>query len=182
MFDSICPVVLIIDPDALTLMGLSATLHHQKMEVHGARSATAAIKAAESLALDLVVIDDWIDECYGFELLETLRTFPHLTDLPAIFLFDPQTDKPRLPMSSFSVFKPLDLESLTSMVKRALVLPHLVHQPMTLRGPMSSQIAARTSVVGSVPVGPSQPPFNRNTVQFSFNRDAKQSWATIQLT
>jgi DNA-binding NtrC family response regulator len=132
MTTTIQPIILVIDPDALTLMGLSATLHHQGLEVHGARTPLAAARAARDLALDLVIIDGWIDETQGMLTLEQLRALPHLVDLPCIFLWSERFTRPQLPMSAFSMNKPLDLEALESIVKRALWLPHLTHQPMSI--------------------------------------------------
>lgn len=132
MATNIQPIVLVIDPDALTLMGLSATLHHQGFEVHGARTPMAAARAARDLALDLVIIDGWIDEGHGLPILERLRELPHLVDLPCIFLWESGFAPPSLPISTFSLHKPLDLEALASLVKRALWLPHLTNQQMVV--------------------------------------------------
>lgn len=132
MTNSIQPVVLVIDPDALTLMGLSATLHHQGLEVHSARTPLAASRAAKDLALDLVVIDSWADDQLGLATLEQLRELPHLVDLPAVFLWEAQHPQPVLPMSAFSLSKPLDLDALKTIVQRALWLPNLTQQSMTI--------------------------------------------------
>ncbi|MDP1564629.1 MAG: response regulator [Pirellulaceae bacterium] len=132
MATNIQPIVLVIDPDALTLMGLSATLHHQGLEVHGARTPLAAARAARDLALDLVIVDGWIDDSQGRQTLERLRELPHLVDLPCIFLWDSGLLQTSMPISSFHLNKPLDLEALATLVKRALWMPHLTHQPMTV--------------------------------------------------
>jgi CheY-like chemotaxis protein len=136
------PLVLVIDPDALTLMGLSATLHHQGFEVHGARTPMAATRAAQDLALDLVIVDGWVDETLGLQTLERLRVFPQLSDLPCVFLWENHSPQPVLPPSSFCLSKPLDLEALAVVVKRALWLPHLTHQPMTVPSCKYLQIRA----------------------------------------
>lgn len=132
MATNLQPVVLVIDPDALTLMGLSATLHHQGLEVHGARTPMAAARAARDLPLDLVIVDGWIDDSRGLDTLAQLRGLSHLLDLPGIFLWDGGVPAPALPVAAFSLAKPLDLEALASVVTRALWLPHLTHQPMAV--------------------------------------------------
>jgi len=128
------PVVLVIDPDALTLMGLSATLHHENLEVHGARTRTAALRAAQTLNLDLVVIDSWIEPDYGVSMVHAIRKIAHLVDVPVVFLTEPSEAKHiAFPTSSFNVSKPIDLEALVDVAKRAVWMPHLVHNHMTLR-------------------------------------------------
>lgn len=134
MATNIQPIVLVVDPDALTLMGLSATLHHQGLEVHGARTPMAAARAARDLALDLVIVDGWIDDRHGRPTLERLRELPHLVDLPCIFLWESGLPQTNMPVSSFHLNKPLDLEALATLVKRALWMPHLTHQPMAVPG------------------------------------------------
>lgn len=134
MATNIQPIVLVVDPDALTLMGLSATLHHQGLEVHGARTPLAAARAARDLALDLVIVDGWIDDRHGRQTLERLRELPHLVDLPCIFLWESGLSQTNLPVSAFHLNKPLDLEALAILVKRALWMPHLTHPPVAVPG------------------------------------------------
>jgi len=131
------PMVLVVDPDALTLMGLSATLHHQQLEVHGARTPKSALQAAADLALDLVLIDRWVADDGGLNLLASIRQLPHLVDLPAILLLEAADTHLPLPISSFRLIKPIDLDALASIVQRALWLPHLVHDPVTFKVPDS---------------------------------------------
>lgn len=132
------PVVLVIDPDPLTLMGLSATLHHEKMEVHGARSRTAALRAAQDLALDLIVVDSWIEPDFGASLMRAIRMLPHLVDVPAVFVAEPEHLKAvQLPPASFHVSKPLNLDALVDVVKRAVWMPHLVHSHQATPRPHS---------------------------------------------
>lgn len=122
------PVVLVIDPDALTLMGLSATLHHENLEIHGARTRTAALRAAQELALDLIVIDSWIEPDLGQSLVRAIRMLPHLVDVPVVFLTDKNNQQPfAFPASSFEIQKPIDLDALVDVVKRAVWMPHLIH-------------------------------------------------------
>lgn len=135
MASAIKPIVLVVDPDALTLLGLSATLHQQQLEVHGARTRRAALTAAHSLALDLVLIDGWIEDDGGLELLAALRAVPHLVDLPAIFFWEDRTSHGPLPPAAFCLLKPLDLESLQDLIKRGLWLPHLAAPIQAVRQP-----------------------------------------------
>jgi DNA-binding NtrC family response regulator len=135
MASAIKPIVLVVDPDALTLLGLSATLHQQQLEVHGARTRRAALSAANSLALDLVLIDGWIEDDGGLELLGALRAAPHLVDLPVIFFWEDRTSHGPLPPAAFCLVKPLDLESLQDLIKRGLWLPHLAAPVQSVRQP-----------------------------------------------
>jgi hypothetical protein len=76
------------------------------------------------------------------QTLERLRVFPQLSDLPCVFLWENHSPQPVLPPSSFCLSKPLDLEALAVVVKRALWLPHLTHQPMTVPSCKYLQIRA----------------------------------------
>lgn len=128
------PIVLVIDPDPLTLMGLSSTLHHENLEVHGARTRTATLKAAEDLALDLIVVDSWIEPDQGIGLVNAIRNLPHLVDVPVVFLLEAGAARGfQFPTSAFQILKPIDLEAMIAVVKRAIWMPHLVHTQMTLR-------------------------------------------------
>lgn len=135
MASAIKPIVLVVDPDALTLLGLSATLHQQQLEVHGARTRRAALSAANALTLDLVLIDGWIEDDGGLELLAALRAVPHLVDLPAIFFWEDRTSHGSLPPAAFCLVKPLDLDSLQDLIKRGLWLPHLAAPVQAVRQP-----------------------------------------------
>lgn len=131
------PVVLVIDPDALTLMGLSATLHHENMEVHGARTPIAALKAAENLPLDIIVCDNWVTNDGGRELIDKIRQIEHLTDVPVIFLDDSPVgsgfNSSKSGDADQVISKPIDLPSFIENVKKSLWMPHLVQSQMTLR-------------------------------------------------
>lgn len=148
------PVVLVIDPDALTLMGLSATLHHENLEIHGARTRTAALRAAQELALDLIVIDCWIEPDHGQSLIQAIRMLPHLVDVPVVFLSDQNNPQPfPFPASSFEIQKPIDLDALVDVVKRAVWMPHLIH----------SHSAHRPHTFSPQPTAPVQPNLTLNT-------------------
>lgn len=130
MNQSTRPIVLIVDPDPLTLTGLSATLHHEKLEVHGARTRTAALRAAQDLPLDLMVLDCWIEPDLGQNLIRSVRMLPHLVDMPVVLITDPGNDVTiPMPTAAFEVQKPLDLEAFIAVVKRAVWMPHMVHSP-----------------------------------------------------
>jgi len=137
MTQSYRPVVLVIDPDALTLMGLSATLHHENMEVHGARTPIAALKAAENLPIDIIVCDNWVTNDGGRELIKKIRQYDHLNDVPVLFLDDPGTagsDRSSELRDGIQVlYKPIDLGGFVENVKKSLWMPHLVQSQMTLR-------------------------------------------------
>lgn len=144
------PVVLVIDPDPLTLTGLTATLHHESLEVHGARTRTAAFRAAQDLALDLIVVDSWVEPDHGLSLIQAIRLLPHLIDVPVVFLVEQeQAQSLPFPTSSFQIQKPIDLESLVAVVKRAVWMPHLIHSPSTPQPHTFPNRAIGTSIPSS---------------------------------
>ena len=67
------PVILVVDPCGLDLTATSALLHENGYDVHCAQDIDAAIKAAESLPIDLIIYDLSIDRESNQTLLEQIR-------------------------------------------------------------------------------------------------------------
>ena len=68
------PVVLVIDPDPLTLTAIAAMLDSAQFRVFCARDREAAIKGASQLALDLIICDVNMPRMSGIELLEKMSS------------------------------------------------------------------------------------------------------------
>lgn len=127
--DSAC--VLIIDPDPLMLSAVAAALSMSGYESHGARDATAAMKAIGSLALDLVICDIDVDGGSGLELCQRIRRHPAGGELPFLFV----SSEPAFDIvqrvhdigGAYYLRKPYDPDVLLELVDKALWMPHLVH-------------------------------------------------------
>ena len=79
--------VLIIDdsPDILYLAGLSIETMGE-IEVFSFQDAVAALREAETIAPDVIVLDLVMPEISGIELLDKLRAIEGLKNTPVIFL------------------------------------------------------------------------------------------------
>lgn len=128
------PVLLIIDDDPLTLTAIAAVLDMNDYECHCARDAEAAIKAAKSLPLDLIISDIDLENDNGFELCQRLRSLPGLESVPLLFLSGAQMPdavrRARDAGGTYYLAKPFDPHVLIDLVDRTLWLPHLVHTRM----------------------------------------------------
>ena len=123
------PVVLVVDSDPLTMTGMAAILHMQGYECHCAQSYDAAIKAAETLELDLVVCEVALNDGSGVELCQQIHNAQG-DDLPVIFLAStPLPAVIRQVESTPSVYflrKPFDPKLLIQTAENAVWFPHLV--------------------------------------------------------
>ena len=57
-----------------------------KLDVHACRCASEALAAARTVHPDLLLLDVMMPEQDGVELLKALRQFPHLAQVPALFI------------------------------------------------------------------------------------------------
>ncbi|MCA9154424.1 MAG: response regulator [Pirellulaceae bacterium] len=135
-------VILIIDSDPITLMGMAAVLNMAGHECHCARDAEAALKAMRTLSLDLVVCDIDLKYGSGFALCQELKQQSNMADVPFMFVTsadDPDiVDRCREAGASYYLRKPFDPDVLMDIVDKALWMPHLVQNRMNLRGPIRS--------------------------------------------
>lgn len=123
-------VILIVDEDPLTLTGVAATLDMAGHECHCARDAEAAIKAARSLSLDLIICDVGVDESRGLELCQELRRAQGNDEVPILFVSsDHAPDLVRRAHEAGGTYylrKPFDPDVLVELAAKALWMPHLV--------------------------------------------------------
>ena len=128
-------VILVIDEDALTLMGVAATLDMIGYECHCARDAEAALKAARSLHLDLIICDTNVDGQRGLELCQELRREHGNEDVPVLFVSSGQSPdiirRKHDVGGTYYLRKPLDPDVLIELVGKALWMPHLVRARTT---------------------------------------------------
>jgi DNA-binding response OmpR family regulator len=124
------PVILVIDPDPLTLTAVAAVLDLSGYECHMARDAGTALRAARLLALDLVVCDVDLPDRSGFELCQAIRYVPTCERVPFVFVAGRDSEeiveRARQAGGVYSLRKPYDPEVLVDLAERAIWLPHLV--------------------------------------------------------
>lgn len=124
------PIVLVIDPDPLTMTGIAAALHLSGYECHCARDRAAALKAADSLSLDLIISDVQVGADSGLAICTEIQTRSHNRDVSLMFVSSHQApDIVRRSHDAGGVYylrKPFDPDVLLELADRALWMPHLV--------------------------------------------------------
>lgn len=137
-------VILIIDSDPITLTGVAAVLHSAGYECHCARGEEAALKAAQSLPLDLIICDVNLNGASGVELCRELRKLPGAREVPVMFASGVQIPdiirRSHDAGGAYFLRKPFDPEVLIELVGKALWMPHLVqsHLAKLKEAPASS--------------------------------------------
>ena len=123
-------VILVVDDDPLALMGIAATLDIVGYECHCAQDAEAALKAARSLNLDLIICDVNVDGGRGLELSHELRHEHGNEDVSVLFISNgaiPEVIRRKDDVgATYYLRKPLDPDVLVDLVGKALWMPHLV--------------------------------------------------------
>ena len=118
------PVVLVIDPDALTLTAIAAVLNSAEFRVYCAQDRAAALKGARDLALDLILCDEAIDDSRGENLLAEIRAIPDRHDVPIMYMSERQLpdiiSRNHEGGAAYHVRKPLEPASLMEQINRAL--------------------------------------------------------------
>lgn len=146
------PIVLVIDPDPLTMTGVAAALHLSGYESHCARDAEAAMKAANELELDLVICDINVEGASGIELYREIQKTEANAEVPVMFVSSKQMpDIIRRTHEAGGVYylrKPFDPEVLLALVDKALWMPHLVRNRMTTINEGQSISPPHTAISG----------------------------------
>jgi DNA-binding response OmpR family regulator len=128
------PVILLIDYDPLLITGMAAVLDREGYECHLARDPDAAVKAARSLELDLIICDVHLGGYSGLALCRELREEHGQAEVPVMF-----TSSQQLPdvihrsfdsTGSYYLKKPFEPQLLIELVAQALWMPHLVTSRM----------------------------------------------------
>lgn len=123
-------VILVVDDDPIMLMGVAAMLNTAGYEAHCARGEEAAIKAARSLPLDLIICDVNLAGHSGLELCRELRREPGIEEVPVMFMSALQVPdivrRSHDAGGAYFLRKPFDPEVLIELVGKALWMPHLV--------------------------------------------------------
>lgn len=124
------PVILAIDADPVSLLGIAATLHESSFVVHCAQDRAAAISAANSLDLDLVVCDVDLEGTSGVDVMLEINSMSRHADVPALFISSnqmPDVVSRRFGNgSALFLRRPFTPKLLVDLVDKALWMPHLV--------------------------------------------------------
>jgi len=123
-------MILVIDSDPILLTGTAAALHAVGYECHCARDSQAALKAARSLPLDLIICDVTLGSESGIDLYKSIRQMPGCIDVPVMFVSSHQLPdivrRSHEAGAAYYLRKPFDPEVLIELVSKALWMPHLV--------------------------------------------------------
>lgn len=118
------PVVLVIDPDPLTLTAIAAMLDSAQFKVYCARDKIAAIKGATHLALDLIICDESVDDADGEEVISDLRAIPNRDDVPILYMSHRQLpdiiSRNTQAGVAYHIKKPLEPARLMDTIDKAL--------------------------------------------------------------
>jgi len=121
------PVILIVDPDAISATGTRAVLQYQKYDVHAAENLAGAIQLARALPLDLLICDEQIDGRGGLDCVDVIHQIPDCRDCPVMFISKHQQAgviRRRHDFgAAYHLKKPLDAVTLLELIDRVLWLP-----------------------------------------------------------
>ncbi len=124
------PVILVIDPDPMTMTAIAASMHLSGYESYCAQDGEAAIKAAQETSFDLIICDVNIDGENGIELCREIHELPKNVDAPVMYISAGQMPdiirRSNDDGSSYYLRKPFDPKVLLELVERALWMPHLI--------------------------------------------------------
>jgi CheY-like chemotaxis protein len=122
--------ILVIDHDPYTLLGTAAVLDLAGYACHCARDRQAALKAAQTIALDLVICDIHLGGDSGLEVCRELRRLPGMQDVPLMFVSATQLPdvvrRSHEAGAAYYLRKPFEPAVLTELVGKALWLPPLI--------------------------------------------------------
>lgn len=143
--------ILVIDDDPLTLTAVAAALHLVGHESHCARDPEAALKAARSLSLDLIICDVNLDGESGLELCREIRQLPAQADVPVMFVSSSQVPdivrRAHEAGGAYYLRKPFDPNVLLELVDKALWMPHLVNTRLRKTIPAPAHMSGVSSAV-----------------------------------
>ncbi len=131
------PVVLVIDPDPLTLTAIAAMLDSAQFKVFCARDREAALKGATQLSLDLIICDEEIDATKGEDLISELRSVPERYDVPIMYMSERQLpdiiSRNHETGVAYHIKKPLDPAGLMELIDKALFELPLINNQIKSR-------------------------------------------------
>ncbi|MGL4882723.1 MAG: two-component system response regulator [Waterburya sp.] len=142
------PNILIVDDIADNLRVLSKTLNEQGYKIRCAKNGATAIKAANMITPDLILLDIKMPDMNGYEVCQQLKAQAETKDIPVIFLsaLDDVLDK----VKAFEVgavdyiTKPFQVEEVLVRVKNHLALQSAKAQVYQLNQILEQKVQERT--------------------------------------
>jgi CheY-like chemotaxis protein len=123
--------ILVVDHDPYTLLGTAAVLDLAGYACHCARDRQAALKASQTIPLDLVICDVHLGGDSGLDVCRELRRLPGMQDVPLMFVSATQLPdvvrRSHEAGAAYYLRKPFEPAVLVELVGKALWLPHLVN-------------------------------------------------------
>jgi diguanylate cyclase (GGDEF)-like protein len=142
------PNILIVDDIADNLRVLSNTLNQQGYKIRCAKNGTTALKAANMITPDLILLDIKMPDMNGYEVCQQLKAQAQTQDVPVIFLsaLDDVLDK----VKAFDVgavdyiTKPFQVEEVLVRVKNHLALQSAKAEVCQLNQILEQKVKERT--------------------------------------
>ncbi len=117
--------MLVVDDESATRRLVAYTLKSMNVEVTGVENSTEAMQIARENAFELILLDINLPGMDGFTLLQTLRTLPHLIDVPIIMFTARSNPNDEMRASELGasgfLYKPFTTQELRAMVTAYLM-------------------------------------------------------------
>lgn len=118
------PLILLVDDEADFLHAISLGLQTRGFSVLTAESGAEALLILENQTPDAIIADLRMQPMNGFELYQSVKKIPRLTDITFFFLTgmkDRLAEKYGLTLGAEAYFvKPVDLDDLEAAIHKAL--------------------------------------------------------------
>ena len=142
------PNILVVDDIADNLRVLSHTLDNRGYKIRCAKNGTIALKVAEKIVPDLILLDIKMPDMDGYEVCRQLKQNPQTQQIPVIFLsaLDDVLDK----VKAFEVgavdyiTKPFQVEEVLIRVKNHLALQTAKAEVYRLNQALEKKVKQRT--------------------------------------
>lgn len=123
--------LVIVDPNALSLLATAGAMHSSGHHCVCARNHLAALDALSMDVQDAMVIDVGDDAAAALELVSQARQVDGYQHLPVVLIADAawaglEIKAEAMPVATRCLFKPIDPHSLLAVVDRLLWMPTLV--------------------------------------------------------
>jgi DNA-binding response OmpR family regulator len=115
--------ILVVDDDVLFVESAEAVLQTKEFDVIKAFDAESGIEALAVERPDIVLLDVNLPDKNGFEVLKIIKTSKSFSVLPVILITGDmavQVDKGFAEGADDVVFKPIDMDKLSSYINRLL--------------------------------------------------------------
>lgn len=113
------PTVLVIDDEDYVADMLASALEIEGYTVHLAYNGRDGLALAQTLRVDLVIIDIMMPYMNGITLVHELRTLDHTLDVPIILISAGARPRQQMPGVAF-LPKPFDLDNILDLIATTL--------------------------------------------------------------